>query len=143
MAGWPYNTARWQRLRLAKLASQPVCEPCGLRGAVTLANTVDHVTPVNAGGDPFPPLDGLMGMCERCHNEKTAAHDRRHKKPFARRIKGFDLSGNPADPCDDWHGGGGGSNHQNGSAAGPMGESRIYLVSPSQPLDSQDDSGFA
>lgn len=104
MANWPYNTSAWQRLRKAKLTSQPTCEPCGLRGEVMLANTVDHITPINAGGDPFPPLDCLMSMCERCHNEKTAARDRKNTKPFARKMKGFDTDGNPIDGSDAWWG---------------------------------------
>ena len=28
MAKWPYSTARWKRLRLAKLAQDPVCQYC-------------------------------------------------------------------------------------------------------------------
>lgn len=142
MADWPYNTGAWQRLRLAKLASKPLCEPCEMRGRAISANTVDHVTPINAGGDPFPPLDGLMSMCERCHNEKTAANDRKHKKPFARKVKGFDAEGNPVDRSDGWHVGGGVSDHQNGSASGPTFQIRIYLVSP-QSIDDADDLGFA
>ena len=106
MADWPYNTTAWQKLRSAKLAHEPLCQPCQARGDFTPANTVDHMTPIASGGAPFPPLDRLMSMCERCHNEKTAANDRTHVKPFARKIKGFDADGNPVDPSDDWHGGG-------------------------------------
>ena len=69
---------------------------------VTSANAVDHVKPVTAGGDPFPPLDGLMSLCIRCHNQKTASLDRRGAKPFARRFKGFDADGNPVDHGDGW-----------------------------------------
>lgn len=102
MASWPYNTAAWKRLRQAKLTAEPTCKPCAARGQVVLAKAVDHVTPINAGGAPFPPLSGLMSMCERCHNEKTAANDRQNKKPFARKFKGFDANGNPIDPDDKW-----------------------------------------
>lgn len=143
MADWPYNTSTWQKLRAVKLRSAPLCEPCEARGAFTTANTVDHITPINAGGDPFPPLDGLMSMCARCHNEKTAANDRTHKKPFARKVKGFDADGNPVDRSDGWHRGGGASNHQNGSPSGPTSQSRIYLVSDSQASDDKDDLGFS
>lgn len=111
MAKWPYNTARWQRLRKAKLSVEPLCQACKARGKLTSADTVDHVKPINDGGDPFPSFDGLMSMCARCHNEKTAANDRQNSKPFARRIKGFDADGNPVDPGDDWHSGGT-SNHE-------------------------------
>ena len=111
MANWPYNTAQWKRLRKAKLAAVPLCVPCQARDRLTPANTVDHIKPINEGGDPFPDFDGLMSMCPRCHNEKTSANDRQHNKPFARQIKGFDVNGNPIDPGDDWHGGGV-SNHE-------------------------------
>lgn len=143
MADWPYNTSTWQKLRLAKLGSHPTCEPCDARGDITVANAVDHVAPINAGGDPFPPLDGLMSMCERCHNEKTAANDRKHKKPFARKVKGFDANGNPFDPSDAWHRGGGGSNHENGPVPGPTSQIGKYLVSGTQAVDEADDLGFA
>lgn len=83
------------------------------------------------------------GMCERCHNEKTAANDRQHKKPFARKVKGFDANGNPFDTSDAWHRGGGGLNHENGSGYGPTWESGIYLVSGAQAIDEADDLGFA
>jgi 5-methylcytosine-specific restriction enzyme A len=142
MADWPYNTSAWRKLRLSKLAQKPLCEPCDVRGDITLANAVDHVTPINAGGDPFPPLDGLMSMCERCHNEKTAANDRKHKKPFARKLKGCDANGNPFDVSDAWHGGGGGQNHQNRSSRGPTSPLRRYLVSTTQTIDEADELGF-
>jgi 5-methylcytosine-specific restriction enzyme A len=141
MADWPYCTAAWRKLRLAKLAREPLCQPCKARDHLTSANTVDHIKPIAEGGEAFPPLTGLMSMCERCHNEKTAANDRTHTKPFARKIKGVDAAGNPVDPGDGWHGGGG-SNHQNGAGRGPMWESERYLVS-GQAADTIDDFGFA
>ncbi|NSZ01218.1 hypothetical protein G6M70_07035 [Agrobacterium tumefaciens] len=56
MSRWPYNTARWQRLRIAKLMECPVCEPCRARGVIEIAEVVDHDKAINAGGDAFPPL---------------------------------------------------------------------------------------
>ena len=102
MASWPYNTGAWRALRKAKLAADPLCRACSLRGITVPAVAVDHVTPINQGGEPFPALDGLMALCVRCHNEKTAAQDRTHAKPFARRFKGFNADGNPIDPGDAW-----------------------------------------
>lgn len=106
MAEWPYSTRTWKRLRLAKLAHDPMCFACELRGRIEPAIAVDHVKAIKAGGDPFPPLDGLMSLCERCHNEKTNAVDRPDRAATGRRFKGFDVNGNPIDPGDDWHGGG-------------------------------------
>lgn len=106
MAQWPYSTTRWQRLRQAKLSSSPLCYACELRGKVTPAIAVDHVKAIKAGGDPFPSLEGLMSLCISCHNEKTSAVDRPDRRSSGRRFKGFDASGNPIDPADDWHTGG-------------------------------------
>jgi 5-methylcytosine-specific restriction protein A len=116
VAEWPYNTAAWKRLRLAKLAANPLCYACELRGRLVPAVAVDHVTAIAAGGDPFPPLDGLMSLCQRCHNEKTNAVDRPDRAASGRRFKGFDAAGNPIDPGDAWHGGG--ASDHDGSGAG-------------------------
>lgn len=141
MAEWPYNTAQWRKLRLAKLGAHPTCYACGLRGKITVAVAVDHVTAIKAGGDPFPPLSGLMSLCERCHNEKTSAVDRPDRSSSGRRFKGFDLDGNPIDPGDGWHTGGG-SNHGKREASGPTTEMGIYLVSTRNDNDAND-LGFA
>jgi len=104
MAKWPYCTTRWQKLRLAKLSESPVCVICDKRGVTEVANTVDHVTPISQGGDPFPSMDGLMSLCERCHNEKTAGFDRTQGNVTGRRFKGCDANGHPIDPSDGWWG---------------------------------------
>jgi 5-methylcytosine-specific restriction protein A len=95
MADWPYNTAAWQRLRRAKLAETPLCEPCERRGDIVAANTVDHRVSISSGGEAFPSLAGLMSMCHACHNTKTAAVDRAGGKGV--RFKGCDVNGLPID----------------------------------------------
>ncbi|WP_414600418.1 HNH endonuclease [Brucella pseudogrignonensis] len=142
MADWPYNTAAWQRLRTAKLREKPLCQPCEARGQITTANTVDHIVAIASGGDAFPALSGLMSMCARCHNEKTSAFDRGTPKPFARRVKGIDLHGNPVDPTDGWHGGGASQSPET-EGARTDGGNGIYLVSQGQVTDLNDDLGFA
>lgn len=104
MAKWPYCTSRWQKLRLAKLCESPVCVICEKRGHTVVATTVDHVKPISQGGNAFPDLDGLMALCERCHNEKTAGFDRTHGNASNRRFKGCDANGHPIDPADGWWG---------------------------------------
>lgn len=98
MAAWPYSTATWQRLRTAKLSANPLCEACLRREVVEPADTVDHIIAIEKGGEPFPPLDGLMSMCEPCHNIKTNAVDHPNASGFRRALKGFDVDGNPIDP---------------------------------------------
>jgi 5-methylcytosine-specific restriction enzyme A len=67
---------------------------------VVAANTVDHKRSIASGGDPFPPLDGLMSMCAGCHARKTNALDNRRLN--ARRdgvaFVGVDVNGFPIDP---------------------------------------------
>ena len=104
MANWPYNTTTWKRLREAHLSLFPMCEGCEEIGSMTLANTVDHRVPINAGGDPFPSHDGLASYCPRCHGAKTArgveAGAVRSNKPR----RGCNPDGSPLDPAHPWHG---------------------------------------
>ncbi|WP_375381741.1 HNH endonuclease [uncultured Sphingomonas sp.] len=107
MADWPYNTGQWRRLRLLRLRTEPLCEPCTQAGRIEVANTVDHRVPISAGGDAFPPLDGLASMCARCHSVKTARGVEAGAVRTNRAIqprRGCDADGNPTDPAHPWHG---------------------------------------
>lgn len=103
MAQWPYNTVIWQRLRLAKLNAQPLCEACLAASITTPASHVDHVHNINDGGPPFPALNGLASMCQPCHNRKTASADGRGQT-IARHYAGHDATGTPLCPHDSWGG---------------------------------------
>ena len=126
---WPYNTGRWRKLRAVKLAHDPLCYACELRGRVVVADTVDHMTAIRAGGDPFPPLEGLMSLCASCHSHKTQLTDRGWRETFGRRFGGCDLDGNPIDPQDAWHGEGGGGGNSKCELWTPMAPPDKYLVS--------------
>ncbi|WP_299821346.1 HNH endonuclease signature motif containing protein [uncultured Jannaschia sp.] len=106
MAAWPYCTSNWKRLRLVKLAACPLCFICERRGRLVEATVVDHITPIRQGGPAFPELAGLMSLCKRCHDEKTASFDRARGNATGRRFKGCGADGNPVDPSDGWWGGG-------------------------------------
>ena len=60
-----YSRSQWQKLRKLQLSRQPVCQGCG-----KLANVVDHITPINEGGDPIA-FGNLQSLCSSCHNTKT------------------------------------------------------------------------
>lgn len=96
MADWPYSTARWQRLRKAKLSESPLCETCERRGRKVEAQHVDHIVAIAAGGPAFPVMDGLRALCASCHSIKTNALDRAGGKGVA--IKGCGVDGLPLDP---------------------------------------------
>jgi len=106
MAAWPYSTARWQRVRQMHLSRFPFCLDCHDAGMVTLANTVDHIVPISAGGPAFPGPDGLRSLCSACHSAKTArgveAGAVRTTAPRGPR-KGCDAHGNPLDARHPWH----------------------------------------
>ena len=109
MAGWPYTTQRWKRLRLSKLQEQPMCEHCKAIGLLVLASVVDHVQPIKHGGDPFPALDGLAALCPPSHSAKTARgiEAGAAKTTRQRNRRGCTASGLPIDPSHHWNGGNG------------------------------------
>jgi 5-methylcytosine-specific restriction enzyme A len=125
---WPYNSARWLRLRAVKLMHDPICFACNLRGRAVVADTVDHIKPINSGGPIFPPLEGLMSLCHSCHSQKTQAVDRSDRWGNGRRFGGIDVDGNPVDPEDNWHGEGRVSNSK-GPVSGPVSATNIDLFS--------------
>src|SRR5262245_20827350 len=104
MAEWPYTTQRWQRLRRMKLRQNPLCEQCLRQGRLEVAVVVDHIVAVSAGGDTYPPLDGLMSCCTSCHNRKTRIVEQQGKELT---VKGCDERGYPLDPRHPWYRGGG------------------------------------
>jgi 5-methylcytosine-specific restriction enzyme A len=99
MAVYPYTTQRWQRLRKQKHQRDPLCELCLRQGRIEPATVVDHITPINQGGDPFPGLDRLMSLCGSCHNQKT----RHEQLGQDYTVKGSDLRGYPLDPNHPWN----------------------------------------
>lgn len=62
--------ARWQKLRQAILARDPLCVECKREGKTTPATDVDHVLSKAAGGTDA--LDNLQSLCRVHHNRKTA-----------------------------------------------------------------------
>lgn len=102
MADWPYNTSAWRRLRAAHLALSPACIGCEAMGQLTLANTVDHITPISIGGDPFPGHDGLASYCPSCHSAKTARGSEAGIRRTAKPRKGCSIDGRPLDANHPW-----------------------------------------
>ena len=108
MSCWPYTTRRWARLRLQKLARNPLCEVCLQQFAeVVAAEVVDHRTPISERGrkerrmsEGFPPLEGLASLCAAHHNQKTRA-EQLGEIDWMRR--GCDIFGRPNDPDHHWN----------------------------------------
>lgn len=74
MAGWPYSTPRWKRLRVAILREEPICRECRRRGQLTPASQVDHIRAIKDGGQPWDKSN-LQALCASCHSRKTSSED--------------------------------------------------------------------
>jgi 5-methylcytosine-specific restriction protein A len=62
-----YSTARWQRLRAAQLADEPLCRFCTEAGVVTAATVCDHTEPHRGDVDRFW-AGPFQSLCASCHN---------------------------------------------------------------------------
>lgn len=63
----------WRRLRDQVLTEEPFCRWCTERGTITKDSrsvVCDHIKPLAEGGTD--ERSNLAGMCEPCHDEKTA-----------------------------------------------------------------------
>ena len=73
-ASWSYNaiyhTKQWRELRKLKLNMNPLCQQCQAQSLTEAATVVDHINPVQEGGDPFR-LENLQSLCASHHNSKT------------------------------------------------------------------------
>lgn len=61
-----YNSKRWKMLRKRRLFLDPLC------GCGEIATDVDHIQPIEDGGEPFD-LENTQSLCASCHGSKTAA----------------------------------------------------------------------
>jgi 5-methylcytosine-specific restriction enzyme A len=69
MAEWPYNTARWQRVRRRQLLREPLCRACQVEGVINAASEVDHIERVSVGGAVFDPAN-MQSLCKQHHSVK-------------------------------------------------------------------------
>lgn len=67
-----YNSRRWQYTRRKQLYHHPMCAHCLNEGREVLATDVDHIRPVEQGGDPWS-FTNLRSLCHSCHSRITRA----------------------------------------------------------------------
>src|SRR4051794_25226240 len=65
-----YNSKRWAVLRRSVLYVEPLCRTCKAEGHDTVATDVDHVTPIEQGGDPWARAN-CQPLCKHHHSVKT------------------------------------------------------------------------
>ncbi|MEG3144229.1 HNH endonuclease signature motif containing protein [Sphingomonas sp. RT2P30] len=81
------------------LAEEPLCRWCVERDTVTkdsLSTICDHIVPLTEGGTD--DRDNLAGMCEPCHDQKTAEEAARAQgraAPTVRRCQPVGADGWP------------------------------------------------
>jgi 5-methylcytosine-specific restriction protein A len=75
------NSRVWRdKVRPLKLFRTPWCEYCKERdNTYTLATQVDHIVPLEDGGDPWAD-ENLKSSCFLCHSMKTANENRERIK---------------------------------------------------------------
>lgn len=66
---------RWRRYRYFYLSQHPYCAHCFSQGRVVPATVVDHIEPHKGSYELFWKEGNHQGLCEKCHNRKTATED--------------------------------------------------------------------
>jgi 5-methylcytosine-specific restriction endonuclease McrA len=64
-----YGSKRWRALRKRVLFEEPLCRVCG-----RAADHVDHIIPLDRGGEPFARAN-TQPLCRSCHGKKSRADD--------------------------------------------------------------------
>ncbi len=72
-------TARWRRLRVMKLARDPLCEDCRAHGRGEPAVQVHHVEGLAERPDLAFAWSNLASLCTRCHALREGEARRRGK----------------------------------------------------------------
>lgn len=73
-AGRGYGSSAWQRVRLAVIARDHVCQMCGKVVIEPGDAQIDHIIPKRHDeAAEATPLEGLRLLCRSCHSRHTAA----------------------------------------------------------------------
>lgn len=66
-----YNSWPWRKAAKRYKDKNPICVECEREGIVTPVKVVDHIIPINKGGDKLNESN-FQSLCEVCHNKKSA-----------------------------------------------------------------------
>ena|SRR5579863_4785705 len=66
-----YHTTHWRKLRKMILARDPICMVC----QHAPSKIADHKIPHKGNWARFVDANNLQGICQICHNRKTAMED--------------------------------------------------------------------
>ena len=79
-----YSSSAWKKFRVNYLKRHPLCIECKKVDITMKATIIDHIIPINSGGDPWDE-NHMQPLCYVHHNKKTA---RDGNKKRWKRIKG-------------------------------------------------------
>lgn len=79
-SGFNYSGSAWIKLRNLKRQLNPICEECERNGILTPFHTIDHIKPIQEGGEALY-LDNLQTLCEKCHRIKSAKEIHKRNNP--------------------------------------------------------------
>ena len=91
-----YGSA-WQKLRLAHLAKQPLCQFCIKLGNTVAAGVVDHIKPHKGNAALLMDATNLQSLCAPCHDRHKQSQERTGS------LKGADIYGLPLDKNHHWN----------------------------------------
>jgi 5-methylcytosine-specific restriction protein A len=70
-----YNSWPWRMFAKRYKEKNPLCVECDKIELVVPVYVVDHIIPINAGGERLSD-DNVQSLCESCHNRKSANESR-------------------------------------------------------------------
>ena len=70
-----YDSKAWRKLSKWFRKKNPLCAHCRDKGIAKEAQLVDHIVPIEQGGEPLSESN-LQSLCIPCHNTKTAEERR-------------------------------------------------------------------
>ena len=68
----------------------PLCAECDRNGGFRLATQLDHIVALDNGGTDFDQPGNRQGLCDACHEVKTA-RDLGHRSKRAIGLDGFPI----------------------------------------------------
>jgi 5-methylcytosine-specific restriction protein A len=66
-----YNSPEWKAVRRQQLNEHFLCQVCFKQNVVKGATTVDHIIPIDQGGEKLDPMN-LRSVCASCHSSRHA-----------------------------------------------------------------------
>ncbi len=81
---------RLQAYREQWFSAHPLCVECDRNGVIRLATQLDHIVALDNGGTDFDQPGNRQGLCDACHEVKTA-RDLGHRSKRAIGLDGFPI----------------------------------------------------